>query len=639
VKPAGCSLNVVAVGLGQAGGNLAAEFFRRGYRALALNTAQTDLSALGETSPALSLPSSQRLYIGIDGYDGAGCDPNYGRQCLELHADRIRNAIAEHTEGADVVVVTAGLGGGTGSTVAELMQMLRELSLPLVCLTTVPSHYESGIKKVNAVRSINELVATPGLGCIFVDNSRLAQSHKDASLNRYYERINQFVLEPLDALNRLNDREEIHAIRTLDGEDFRTLLLSGGVLNYAVVPLSKLTVGTAMECIRDALHKSAIMPPGFSLAKLSSLGLVIEASERTLSDTSFTFSEQLHEQLKNESGGAAITMGLYRVSQPEGTAATLRLLCSCRSLPEGLREVVTEAQREGSLIQDKLQQGLKALELGEVETFEFFGTNLRSGSLSGRRPRLERAQAARAPRTPARPMVAETPPQEAPLPPVRPAHTTAPVATDIPLRAQPVSEARSKTTTRRYVESPSVEEDVTLIAKAPAARIMESGVTQPSPASSGERWITESEPAAPEWEPEEPAFEPVAEAGAEAAEAWTSEPEVEAEEVPEPVEQPKIQKFATAEEAITSEEERQFYTKLAREFRKTRSDEKRTQIARQLENDVRSERSIIRYYAVKAMAQINHKMFEGSLTRALKDANPHVQKRAREALDRLQRSA
>ena len=52
---------------------LAAEFARRGYRAMALNTARTDLSALGATDhPTLS--EAQRLYIGIDGYDGAGAD-------------------------------------------------------------------------------------------------------------------------------------------------------------------------------------------------------------------------------------------------------------------------------------------------------------------------------------------------------------------------------------------------------------------------------------------------------------------------------------------------------------------------------------------------------------------------------------
>ena len=117
MKPSDRSLDIAVIGLGQGGGNLAAEFGRRGYRAMALNTARSDLSALASlgTTRHPGLGEAQRLYIGIDGYDGAGADLNYGRQCVAESAERIREAVARHTEGADVVLLTAGLGGGTGS--------------------------------------------------------------------------------------------------------------------------------------------------------------------------------------------------------------------------------------------------------------------------------------------------------------------------------------------------------------------------------------------------------------------------------------------------------------------------------------------------------------------------------------------
>ena len=97
---AGRALEIVTVGLGQAGGNLAAELARRGYRALAFNTASTDLSAL--SSSALSLPEEQRCYIGVDGHDGAGSDASYGRQCITVNAAKIRERVAEpkyHSKG------------------------------------------------------------------------------------------------------------------------------------------------------------------------------------------------------------------------------------------------------------------------------------------------------------------------------------------------------------------------------------------------------------------------------------------------------------------------------------------------------------------------------------------------------------
>ena len=195
MKPSDRSLDIAVIGLGQGGGNLAAEFARRGYRAMALNTARTDLSALSAlgttTHPALS--EAQRLYIGIDGYDGAGADLNYGRQCVTESAERIREAVARHTEGADVVLLAAGLGGGTGSAVSELVRVLESLELPITTLTTLPGDQESGIAKVNAVRAVSDLVKIPDLGLIFADNARLwgewqkqvgayARRHPDATV-------------------------------------------------------------------------------------------------------------------------------------------------------------------------------------------------------------------------------------------------------------------------------------------------------------------------------------------------------------------------------------------------------------------------------------------------------------------------
>jgi cell division protein FtsZ len=155
MKPSDRSLEIVAIGLGQAGGNLAAEFQQRGYRALAFNTAQTDLSSLGSSRTAL--PESQRIYIGLEGGDGAGSDADYGRECITAHAAAIRDAVREHASGADVVVLCAGLGGGTGSCVAEFAETIADLALPIVIVTTLPHSYESGIAKVNPLRGVRDL--------------------------------------------------------------------------------------------------------------------------------------------------------------------------------------------------------------------------------------------------------------------------------------------------------------------------------------------------------------------------------------------------------------------------------------------------------------------------------------------------
>ncbi len=507
MKPEGKAIDIVAVGLGQAGGNLAAELSRRGYRALALNTATTDLSSL--STSGLSLPEEYRMYIGIDGYDGAGGDINYGRECITVNAGKIRERVSEHVAGADVVLITAGLGGGTGSAVAELVKTLSDLSLPMMVLATLPNEHESGIAKVNAVRAVNELVKESLLGWIFVDNSRLAKNYGDVSLSKYYAEINKIILEPIDALNQLNSREDISPIRSLDGEDFRTLLLSGGIITLATASLPRLTVDAVMQAVREGALHSSINPEGFQLENVSYMGVVIEAPEAMLIDTPYTFFEHINEQLKEETGGAAIHMGVYRLNDKHAPA-TIRLFCSSQQLPDGISEMVAQAKREGGQLRAKLQRGLTGLDLGEIEEYELF----RSSPGTIRRPRMTEGSPS------------EIPPR---LPGKGPARPTAP-------RNAPVISSRPQTS----IPPPSA-------------------ATMP---------------------------------------------------------------------------DRDAYDQMVKEFKESADDDVKKRVSERLEKDQKSDNSLVRYYAVRAMSKLDPELFAAALQAATLDEDATVRAVAMKALNR-----
>jgi cell division GTPase FtsZ len=508
VKPAGKAIEIVAVGLGQAGGNLAAEVARRGYRAIALNTATTDLSSLSKSG--LSLPEDQRIYIGIDGYDGAGSDQGYGRECITVNAGKIRERVSEHAAGADVVLITAGLGGGTGSAVGELVKILSDLSLPILVLATLPNDHESGIAKVNAVRAINELVKENLLGWVFVDNSRLAKNHGDVAFGKYYTEINKLILEPIDALNRLNSRDEITAIRSLDGEDFRTLLLSGGILSFSTTTLPRLSADTVLQAVREGALRSSVNPEGFQLENVSYMGVVIEAPDAMLADTPYTFFEHINEQLKDETGGAAIHMGVYRLND-KSAPATLRVFFSSQALPEGIQEMVTQAKREGGQLRAKLQRGLSGLDLGEIEEYELFRTS--PGTIRKR--------------------------------------VTESSSGDIPSRLPP------KPAPRPAVQRPT-----------PAAQV---------------------------------AARPTA-------------------SIPPP--------------SSASMPDRDAYDQLVREFKDSGSDDVKKRVTERLEKDQKSDNSLIRYYAVRAMSKLDSEIFAQALQAATQDEDATVRAVAMKALGR-----
>lgn len=388
MKPSDRSLDIAVVGLGQGGGNLAAEFGRRGYRAIALNTANTDLNALG-TDAYATLPDAQRMYIGLDGYDGAGADLNYGRQCVAESAERVREVVARHTEDADVVLLTAGLGGGTGSAISELCQALAPLDLPLTTLATLPAAHESSIAKVNAVRAVSELVRMREQGLIFADNGRLAELHGDVALELYFNRVNQMIIDPIDSINRLNQRAELQSVRSLDGEDLRTLLLSAGVLTCCEGRTDSLSVDSVMRWIKSALAQSDVMPAGFDLSSMAYIGLVLEAPSHLLEATPFSFFNQIGEQLKTSSGGAGIYTGIYRnTSMGPSDSARLRLLASTPELPEAISRIVGEAQREGGALREKLERDVGGLELGSLDEMELLPVRGKTGpGAVGRRRR------------------------------------------------------------------------------------------------------------------------------------------------------------------------------------------------------------------------------------------------------------
>jgi cell division GTPase FtsZ len=512
---------------------------------LAFNTAASDLSTL--SASGLSLPEEKRVYIGVDGHDGAGSDVGYARSCITTHAGKIRERVAEHATGADIVLVTCGLGGGTGSSAAELVRVLEELALPMMVLATLPSGHESGIAKVNAVRAVNELVKENLLGWIFVDNARLAETHGSVSLDRYYAEVNKIVAEPLDAFNHLNERRNVVPIRTLDSEDLRALLLSNGVLNFGLKQMAKLTTETVIEGVREAVQFSSVMPQGFNLETVSSLGLVLEAPDAILGSTPFSFFEQLSEQLKDETGGAAVHLGVYRDNDAE--KATIRLVCASAALPEGVREMVSAARREGAQLRDKMQQTLTGLDLGEIEEYEL----LRTSPGVVRRPRITE---------------------------------------------QPGPAGVS----RRPAFRPSAPPQAERSAQAAAAK--------------------DTKDAKDAKEPKEPK---------EAAPALPTIPSITQAQTANPTNAAAPQTSIQPPGASLAAD-RETYDQMVRDYKSASSEDVRKRVVDRLESDRRSENSLVRYYAVRAMTKLDPSLFEDALQAAAQDEDATVRAIAAKAL-------
>lgn len=138
------------VGVGGGGGNAVRTMIARGLDAVEFIAANTDRQAL------MSNPAGIKLQLGKDVTRGlgAGADPNKGRMAVEESIDDVRDALA----GSDMVFVTAGMGGGTGTGAAPVIARVgRELGALVVGIVTKPFGYESKRRMLVAENGIKDL--------------------------------------------------------------------------------------------------------------------------------------------------------------------------------------------------------------------------------------------------------------------------------------------------------------------------------------------------------------------------------------------------------------------------------------------------------------------------------------------------
>lgn len=400
------SLDLCAIGLGQAGGFLAAEWRRRGYRAIALHTARADRRALSGRQPGLELSAEEQLDIAIDGAEGAGRDPAFGGRAVRTHADAISAAVKGRLAGADAFLIMAGLGGGTGSAVADLIDVLLKEDVPIVVVATLPSDGESGIAKVNAARAVDAIVKANIAGCVFVDNGRLLEAFPGTDVVSFFQKVNAKVLGPLDELNRLNAREDHWSLRSFDGEDLRKVLLSSGTLLVHTARLKDgvLAAADLMDVVDKAVDGGDFLARGNSLEQAAYVSVLVAGPEKALKAMPMQVFEELGAELKKKTGGAAVFDGLY--VGPDSEPLRCAVLISSLALPQRVAALVESAAREGAQLAKKIARDVASVDTAVLDGLSLFRGTRGAGSL----PPMPAASMALPPTS------ARSPPRPAPAP-------------------------------------------------------------------------------------------------------------------------------------------------------------------------------------------------------------------------------
>jgi len=156
---------IKVVGVGGGGSNAVARMIHEGLEGVEFHVMNTDVQALD----ASIVPNKLQIGVKITGGLGAGSDPAVGRQAALEDTERI----IELLQGADMVFVTAGLGGGTGAGAAPVVASLaKELDALTVAVVTKPFMFEGARRMRQADKSLAELAGTVDT-VIAIPNDRL----------------------------------------------------------------------------------------------------------------------------------------------------------------------------------------------------------------------------------------------------------------------------------------------------------------------------------------------------------------------------------------------------------------------------------------------------------------------------------
>jgi cell division protein FtsZ len=206
------------VGVGGAGGNAVNRMVDEDLEGVEFITANTDAQALKGSRAQVTMQLGKKLTRGL----GAGARPEIGRQAVAESADEVRKVL----EGADLVFITAGMGGGTGTGAAPIIgEIAREMGALTIGIVTKPFSFEGKKRERQADQGLAELRRTVDT-MICVPNDRLMSVvPKGTSFRDALKKADEVLLH---ATQGISDLISVAGEVNVDFADVRTIMACRG---------------------------------------------------------------------------------------------------------------------------------------------------------------------------------------------------------------------------------------------------------------------------------------------------------------------------------------------------------------------------------------------------------------------------
>jgi len=213
------SAKIKVIGIGGAGGNAINTMISYNLKGVDFIAANTDAQALGASRSPIKIQIGAEVTKGL----GAGSNPDVGRRSAIETKDPLRNSV----EGADMVFITAGLGGGTGTGGAPIVaEIAKELEILTVAVVTKPFLFEGKKRNEQAEEGIAELRKIVDTLIVVPNQRLLGLGGKTLSLLEAFKKADDILYH---AVKGISDLIMVPGLINLDFADVRSIMSEMGM--------------------------------------------------------------------------------------------------------------------------------------------------------------------------------------------------------------------------------------------------------------------------------------------------------------------------------------------------------------------------------------------------------------------------
>lgn len=288
------TVNIIKViGVGGGGGNAVENMYKQGIYNVSFAVCNTDSQAL-ETN---AVPVKVQLGPGL----GAGGDPNKGRIYANEDLERINLLFNDNTQ---MVFVTAGMGGGTGTGAGPVIaQAAREKGILTIGVVTIPFMFEQSKKINKALEGVAEMRKCVD-ALLVINNERLRDIYTDYSLENAFQKADDMLTIAIRSVAEVITRK---GIVNRDFEDVKTVTENGG---SAIISEGKAGGEHRVEkAMMNALKSPLMNNMEISKAKRL-LYIIYQGDEASLMTKELDYVTNFMNEL--EGGEVDVNWGLYR---------------------------------------------------------------------------------------------------------------------------------------------------------------------------------------------------------------------------------------------------------------------------------------------------------------------------------------